>query len=157
MARCETGYLCDVCGGDVEAITDSDLYLRYVLGEVPPEKLHALPERHVRCNPTVAQFIVDPAFPSVRCEGAFAKEWLDPEYVAQEEARVTRGWRRLQELPGSKLPLTEYPLPEVREAIRRAALADEPDEAAAEYERRMRGYLRAEAEERSGPGPARPP
>ena len=32
MAKCEEGYLCDVCGGDVEAITDSDLYLRYVVG-----------------------------------------------------------------------------------------------------------------------------
>ena len=27
MAKCEEGYLCDVCGGDVEAITESDLYL----------------------------------------------------------------------------------------------------------------------------------
>ena len=33
MARCDQGYLCEVCGGDVEAITDSDLYLRYVLGD----------------------------------------------------------------------------------------------------------------------------
>ena len=28
MARCDQGYLCDVCGQDVEAITESDLYLR---------------------------------------------------------------------------------------------------------------------------------
>ena len=35
MARCDQGYLCEVCGRDVEAITESDLYLRYVLGEVP--------------------------------------------------------------------------------------------------------------------------
>ena len=45
MALCEQGYLCDVCGGDVEEITHSDLYLRYVLGEVAPEKLHVLRER----------------------------------------------------------------------------------------------------------------
>src|SRR5437764_510005 len=32
MAACETGYLCEICGRDVEAITESDLYLRYVLG-----------------------------------------------------------------------------------------------------------------------------
>ena len=36
VARCEEGYLCDVCGGDVEAITDSDLYLRYVIGAIDP-------------------------------------------------------------------------------------------------------------------------
>ena len=65
MALCEQGYLCEVCGGDVEGITDSDLYLRYVLGEVPPEKLHILRERHIRCNPALAQFIVDPAFEPV--------------------------------------------------------------------------------------------
>ena len=39
MVRCEQGYRCDVCGQDVEEIVDSDLYLRYVLGEVPPELL----------------------------------------------------------------------------------------------------------------------
>jgi hypothetical protein len=114
MARCEQGYRCEVCGGDVEDITDSDLYLRYVLGEVPPEELHLRRERHLRCNPELAQYIVDPDFPPVRCEGFFAKELLDAAYVAAEEARVTRGWRRLRELPSSGLPITEYPLPEVR-------------------------------------------
>jgi hypothetical protein len=121
MTRCEQGYLCDVCGGDVAEMTDSDLYLRYVLGEVPPEQLHLLRERHIRCNPPLAQFIVDPNFEPVRCEGVFAKETLDPEYVAAEEARVTRGWRRLQELPRLGLTILEYPLPEVIEAWRQAA------------------------------------
>lgn len=116
MARCEQGYLCDVCGQDVAEMTDSDLYLRYVLGEVAPEQLHRLPERHVRCNPALAQFIVDAAFPSVHCDGAFAKEHLDPAFVAEQEARVTRAWRRLQELPALGLPILEYPLPEVRAA-----------------------------------------
>jgi hypothetical protein len=124
MARCERGYLCEVCGEEVEEINDSDLYLRYVLGEVPPEQLHLLPERHIRCNPTTAQYIVDPAFPAVRCEGFFAKETLDAEYVAAEEARVTRGWRRLQELPRLGLPILEYPLPEVRERMGRASEDD---------------------------------
>src|SRR5437660_2163183 len=114
MARCEQGYLCDVCGQDVEEMTESDLYLRYVLGEVPPEQLHRMPERHIRCNPSLAQFIVDPAFEPVRSDGAFAKENLDGAYVAEEEARVTRAWQRLQELPRSRLPIIEYPLPEVR-------------------------------------------
>ena len=121
MARCEQGYLCDVCGGDVGEMTDSDLYLRYVLGEVPPEQLHLLRERHIRCNPALAQYIVDPTFESVVCEGVFAKTTLDPEFVAQEEARVTRGWRRLQELPTLGLPIIEYPLPEVRQADERRA------------------------------------
>lgn len=114
MAKCEQGYLCEVCGGDVGEITESDLYLRYVLGEVDPEQLHLLPERHVGCNPALAQYIVDPRFEPVRCEGLFAKEAFDPEWVAQEEARVTRGWQRLQELPALGLPIVEYPLPEVR-------------------------------------------
>jgi hypothetical protein len=114
MALCEQGYLCDVCGGDVEGITDSDLYLRYVLGEVPPEKLHILRERHIRCNPTLAQFIVDPAFEPARCEGPFAKDQLDSDYVAEQEKQVTRAWRRLQEIPSLGLStIQEYPLPEV--------------------------------------------
>jgi hypothetical protein len=121
MAKCERGYLCEVCGQDVAEITDSDLYLRYVLGEVPAEVLHRLPERHVRCNPVLAQFIVDAAFAPVRCDGPFAKEALDAAHVAEEEARVTRGWRRLQELPRLGLTIPEYPLPEVQEAMRRGS------------------------------------
>jgi len=110
MARCEQGYLCEVCGQEVAEITESDLYLRYVLGEVPPEQLHILPERHIRCNPALAQYIVDPAFEPIRCEGVFAKELMDPTFVAGEEARVTRGWRRLQELPHLGIPIIDYPL-----------------------------------------------
>ncbi len=115
MARCEQGYLCEVCGEEVTDLTDSDLYLRYVLGEVPPELLHRQRERHLRCNPALAQYIVAEGFPPVLCPGSFAKETLDAAFVAAEEARVTRGWRRLQELPTLGLPITEYPLPEVLE------------------------------------------
>jgi hypothetical protein len=116
MARCGQGYLCEVCGQEVAEITDSDLYLRYVIGEVSPEMLHRLRERHVRCNPALAQFIVDPSFAPVRCDGPFAKGGLDPAYVAAQEALVTRGWRRLQELPKLRLTILEYPLPEVQAA-----------------------------------------
>ena len=116
MARCEQGYLCDVCGGEVEEITVSDLYLRYVLGEVRPEELHRSRERHIRCHPELSQFITDPAFEPVVCPGVFAKTSLDPASVAEEEERVTRAWRRLQELPGLGLPILEYPLPEARQA-----------------------------------------
>jgi hypothetical protein len=113
MARCEQGYFCDVCGREVEGVAESDLYLRYVLGQVPPERLHAERERHIRCNPATAQFIVDERFEPVTCGGVFDKANLDVEFVRAEEARITRAWRRLQELPRLGLPITEYPLPEV--------------------------------------------
>src|SRR5262245_33946341 len=118
MAKCDEGYLCDVCGQDVAAIIDSDLYLRYVLGEVPPLALPHQRERHIRCNPALAQYIVDAAFEPVVCEGVFAKANLDAEFVRQEEERLTRGWRRLQEIPRAGVPISEYPLPEVIAAWR---------------------------------------
>ena len=114
MAKCEEGYLCEVCGQDVEGITDSDLYLRYVIGLVDPETLHTQSERHIRCNPTLAQFIVADDFePSVARE-EFDKRYLDAVYVRNREVLVTRGWRRLQEINGLDLPIVDYPLPEVR-------------------------------------------
>jgi hypothetical protein len=108
--RCDEGYRCEVCGHDVEAIIESDLYLRYVLGEVPLERLHLLPERHIRCNASLAQYIVDPAFEPVTCEGPFAKAHLDAAYVAEEENRVTLAWRRLQQIPTLGVALVDYPL-----------------------------------------------
>jgi hypothetical protein len=114
MARCEQGYLCEVCGQDVEDITQSDLYLRYVLGEVDPETLHLSPERHIRCNPTLAQFIIADGFEPVVVDGAFAKAGLDPDFVNEEENRVTAGYFRLKEIFFTDgLPITEYPLPGV--------------------------------------------
>jgi len=113
--KCETGYYCDVCGLDVERITESDLYLRFVVGMVDPEVLHVSTERHIRCNPVLAQFIVAPEFdPPVVVTGDFDKRQLDPRFVAQREELVTRGWRRLFELAGSDLAVVDYPLPEVR-------------------------------------------
>jgi hypothetical protein len=114
MARCDQGYLCDVCGKDVEAITDSDLYLRYILGEVPPETLTHSRERHIRCNPVLAQFIVDEKFAPMQFDNAFDKRKLDPPFVREEELRITRAWRRLQEIPTLRIPVTEYPFPEIR-------------------------------------------
>jgi hypothetical protein len=110
MAKCEQGYLCDVCGQEVDGIIHSDLYLRYVLGEIPVEQLHISPERHIRCNPSMAQFIVDPAFEPLSCDGPFAKQFLDTSFVAAQEQRVTQAWRRLQELPTLGLPILAYPL-----------------------------------------------
>jgi hypothetical protein len=110
MAKCDEGYRCAVCGGDVSGVSDSDLYLRFVLGEVPLELLHRLPERHIRCNPALAQYIVDTAFPPVTCDGPFAKAQMDARFVAEEEKRVTRGYRRLLAIPTSGLSVPEYPL-----------------------------------------------
>lgn len=116
MAKCDEGYRCDVCGKDVEAITDSDLYLRYVIGMVDPETLHTTPERHIRCNPSLAQFIVDDDFDAVCCDGNFDKRQLDAAFVTRREDLVTRGWRRLSEATEAGLPIIEYPLPDVRGA-----------------------------------------
>lgn len=114
MARCEEGYLCDVCGQDVEGLVESDLYLRFVIGQVDPETLHVSRERHIRCNPALAQFICDADFSPVSAAEPFDKQQLDPAYVREQEVLVTRGWKRLQELVGHDLPIAEYPLPEVR-------------------------------------------
>ncbi|MDY3561285.1 hypothetical protein R5W23_002562 [Gemmata sp. JC673] len=110
MAKCDEGYRCEVCGRDVEAVTDSDLYLRFVLGEVSLETLHLLPERHLRCNPALAQYIVDPAFAPVACDGPFAKAEMDAPFVTAEERRVSRGYRRLCAIPTLGLAVPEYPL-----------------------------------------------
>ena len=40
----------------------------------------------------------------------FDKRLLDPVDVGQREALVTAAYRRLRSLPGSGLPLVEYPL-----------------------------------------------
>jgi hypothetical protein len=113
MAACDQGYLCDVCGNDVEAITESDLYLRYVMGEVSPLELPRQRERHIPCNPALAQYIVDPSFMPVVCDSMFAKANLDADYVRQQEETVTRAWRRLQEIPTLGIAIPDYPLPEV--------------------------------------------
>jgi hypothetical protein len=118
MAKCDEGYLCDVCGEDVAELTDSDLYLRYIVGMLDPEVLHTTPERHIRCNPALAQYIVADDFEPVEVDGPFAKRQLDPAFVTEREELTTRGWQRLNEVVRLGVPIIEYPLPEVREAIR---------------------------------------
>lgn len=111
MAGCERGYICAVCGDEVEEIHESDLYLRYVLGEVKVEQLDRLPERHIRCDPALAQFIVAEGFsPVVVEDGPFSKAGLDPQFVADEERRVTRGFLRLQELSSRDVSIWDYPI-----------------------------------------------
>ncbi len=111
MAKCDEGYLCAVCGEDVENVLASDLYLRYVIGVLDPELLHVTPERHIRCNPILAQFIVAEDFEPVVVEGEFSKSLLDPDYVLEREALVTRGWHRLKEIRAQPdLSILEFPL-----------------------------------------------
>ncbi|MCH7753372.1 MAG: hypothetical protein IH898_14620 [Planctomycetes bacterium] len=119
MAKCDEGYLCEVCGKDVAELTDSDLYLRYIVGMLDPEVLHTTLERHIRCNPTLAQYIVADDFETVVVDGPFDKRMLDPQFVRQQERLLTRGWQRLKEVAGKELKIIDYPLPEVNEAIQR--------------------------------------
>ncbi|TWU57269.1 hypothetical protein [Rubripirellula reticaptiva] len=114
MAKCDEGYLCDVCRGDVASIVDSDLYLRYVIGELDPEVLHTRPERHIRCNPVLAQFIDHSRFEAVAVEGDFAKANLDAGYRDARTVLVTRGYERLLEIAATEgdRDVTMYPLPE---------------------------------------------
>jgi len=117
MAKCDEGYLCEVCGRDVADITDSDLYLRYVIGLLDSEVLHTTKERHLRCNPALAQYICDERFPPVTLDGAFDKRTLDPAFVREQETLVTRGYRRLYEIGREGQAIIDYPLPEVRAKI----------------------------------------
>lgn len=117
MARCDQGYLCRVCGREVEDIVDSELYLRFVIGEIDPETLHTQPECHLRCNPSLAQFITDPRFePLVQAHGMFAKENLDSEFVEQRSKLIDLGYARLWQIMSDEVGTTviEYPLETVR-------------------------------------------
>ena len=110
MAKCDEGYLCDVCGKPVDEITESELYLRFVLREVQLEELHVTPERHIECNPVQAQFIVDERFAAPKVEGMFDKRMLEDDEVKRMERRVTAAFRRLHDVTGSGLPVEDYPL-----------------------------------------------
>ncbi|MFG0332468.1 MAG: hypothetical protein ACF8TS_03810, partial [Maioricimonas sp. JB049] len=90
--------------------------------------------RHLRCNPTLAQFIVDEAFEPVRVEGPFSKQELDRQEVLRREDLVSRGWRRLQEVRRLRIPISDYPLsrmeqgpaaPDTVEEVRRERCDDQ--------------------------------
>ena len=121
MAKCDEGYLCEFCGKSVDSITESELYLRFVVGLLDPETLHTTQERHIHCNSTLAQFIVHENFPSIEAQGDFCITQLDASYVAQQEQLLTRGWLRLQEIknhPTDDLSILDYPLPEIQRRLR---------------------------------------
>ncbi|MBB3207999.1 hypothetical protein FHS27_003826 [Rhodopirellula rubra] len=112
MAKCDQGYLCEVCGDEVTSIVESDLYLRYVLGQLDAEKLHVSPERHLRCNPVLAQYIEDERFEMIFIDSEFDRRQLDAKYVAEQTTRVSRAYRRLREIAESETPISllEYPI-----------------------------------------------
>ena len=112
MAKCNLGYICEICSEEVEDITQSDLYLRYVIGEINADELLRAAERHLKCNPVLSQFIVDEAFEAVSVDGPFAKQNLDAADVQKREDLVTRGWQRLQIVRQLQIPISEYPLEE---------------------------------------------
>ena len=116
MAPCDQGYLCDVCGEEVTSIRESDLYLRFVTGQIESRELLTAQERHLRCNPVAAQFIEAPEFKPISVDGPFAKLELDLHYARERAELITRGWHRLQELAelSQTLQISEYPLPEFR-------------------------------------------
>ncbi len=120
--KCDEGYQCEVCGDDVTSIIESDLYLRFVIGELDPELLHRSPERHIRCNPILAQFILDDRFDPVVVDGPMSADQLDPTFVQHRQEIVSRGFRRLHEISNwpDKGDLREYPLPEAIESYRKS-------------------------------------
>ncbi|TWT74985.1 hypothetical protein [Allorhodopirellula solitaria] len=111
MAKCDQGYMCEVCGAEVSSIVQSDLYLRYVLGQLDAEKLHLSPERHLRCNPVLTQYIDDDRFPPVELDDAFDKRGLDAGFVAEQTERVSSAYRRLWEIASAEQPISllDYP------------------------------------------------
>ncbi|MEZ6096290.1 MAG: hypothetical protein R3C03_19030 [Pirellulaceae bacterium] len=119
MAKCDEGYLCSICGEEVSRLTDSELYLRYVVGMVAAELLHTTPDRHLRCVPSLSQFIIDDHFEPVFAEGEFDKRLLSPEIRKKRENLFSRGWVRLREIEKSRssnnLLITDYPLADIRE------------------------------------------
>ena len=118
--KCDEGYRCEVCGQDVTSIVESDLYLRFVIGEIAAEVLHTAAERHIRCNPVLAQFIDDARFSDVKINGPMSIAELDTGFVNERRELVTRGFRRLLEIVQwtGNHAITSYPLPEVLEKIR---------------------------------------
>ncbi|MFM2220037.1 MAG: hypothetical protein RL240_4355 [Planctomycetota bacterium] len=114
MAKCDQGYLCRVCGKEVDQMIDSELYLRFIIGEIDAELLHLSPECHLACNPTLSQFIDDERFSkAVQAPEGFRIVDLDPRYVELRISLVSRGYRRLWEIrkERSRFPTIQaYPL-----------------------------------------------
>lgn len=111
MAKCDTGYFCRVCGEYVAGLTDSALYLRYVLGEVPFGALFHEPDAHITCVPELAGLIDHPDFAAAKPAGTGPAPGTEGSGPPRSRERVTRAWLRLQDIPGSGLEIPDYPLP----------------------------------------------
>ena len=114
MAKCDQGYPCELCGLPVKNINESSLYLRYVLGEVEAHELFSAPERHLKCDQNLAQFIVHEKFERPVLDSASSDDQvsIDDQTRRKKELRITAGWLRLREVVQLGIPITEYPLPE---------------------------------------------
>lgn len=114
MAECDKGYLCEVCGEAVEDMAESALYLQFIVGWIDPETLHTRRECHLRCQPTLSQFINDPLFQDIQVTGEFSRQELDPAFVKERSDLLTRGYQRLVEVARKRrgMTVTDYPLPE---------------------------------------------
>lgn len=111
MAACDEGYRCEVCGEPVPNMLDSALYVRYVLREVPLHELFTQRERHLQCDPELAQYIVHEKFATPEANGSACKFQLSPADRQSRETEVTAAWLRLREVIQQRVPITEYPLP----------------------------------------------
>lgn len=120
MAKCDEGYLCEVCGEEVEALSESALYLQFVIGWVDPETLHTRRECHLKCQPNLAQFIDHADFERPIVLGDFSRAAMDADFANERAALVTRGYERLLELQFKRRSLTvaDYPLPEAAQRWR---------------------------------------
>jgi hypothetical protein len=115
MARCDQGYLCRVCGLEVEELTDSELYLRYVIHEIDSQTLIHLRDCHLTCNPVLAQFIDDPRLSfDLSVPESLDQRSLDQAFVMERRLRLSEGYRRLWEIRDHRrrFPhIQDYPLP----------------------------------------------
>jgi len=118
MAKCDQGYLCRICNQEVEKLSESELYLRFVIGEIDPETLHLSSECHLDCNAVLAQFIDDHRYAGQsQVPEGFRIDDLDPQYVTQRKQLVTRGYQRLLEIQANRKAFSQvqdYPLEEFK-------------------------------------------
>jgi hypothetical protein len=90
-----------------------------VIGIIDPELLHTTPERHIRCNPSLAQFIVADDFLPVVVDNQHGKQNLDRDFVRAREELVTRGWHRLKEIQlMTDVSILDFPLPEIIQRLK---------------------------------------
>lgn len=116
MAKCDEGYMCSVCGKEVPIITESTLYLRYIIGDLGSDVLMSAPEQHIICDASIAQYIVDENFEPIVCDGPADKREFPADHVSEREELVTRGWLRLLEVKHLGIPISEYPLSKIEDS-----------------------------------------